>query len=183
MRRMLCVLLLILGLCFAGCADQREEILQSNAPETLEQVPYAFSGSQGDWTVRVQVRAVTQADLDMVQELPDGYTLEDLANGYRSVYYIQYQGEADFTALRFYFATGTQWVSGSQLQVSTAPSITPYLTGTEEVGGNYFSADGTIGGPLPPRDRDYPFHIEATTAQGETVTVDLALTAQPQGES
>ena len=178
MKKVLWTLVCLLVLCFAGCSTEQQSVLESNAPETLEQIPYTFVDSQGDWTVRVQIRAVTQGDLEMIQQLPEGMTQEDLANGYRSVYYIQYRGQEDFTSLRFYFGTGTQWANGKELQVSTAPSITPYLTGTQEVGGNYFSADGTIGGPLPPKEGEYPFHIEATTDQGETVTVDLTLRAQ-----
>jgi hypothetical protein len=168
MKRVILSLVVVLFL-LGGCVMPVRE----NDPDNLAQLPYTFSGSSGDWEVTVEFRELNEADHALIEKMQqEGTELEgDLSNGYRSAVKIRYTGNETITSLSYTFGLHTQWSSLIKVtEKETEMPLSEALNGEVELGGNFYSADGSVGGPLPPKGYNgLQVMIDAVTDSGATL--------------
>lgn len=171
---------LILGLaCLTLCGCNVFGVSRTNDPNNLQRLPYTFIGSSDAFVVRITLRAVDIEDVAMLAESPDEETTRFLLSGYRSVFQIAYEGDAQIVSFSYSFARDTQWYTGGNLSPRQGhTTVNEALTGEADLGGNFYSADARTGGPIPPYSGEYLFELTAKTAQGEILHESFTLQAE-----
>lgn len=175
MKKIIPVLLAgLMLLSLTGCLSTGET---ENDPENLAKVPFTYVGESGPFAVSCEVRQLTEEDLALVAEKQRDLVTTD---GYRTVFRIAYSGEAPLSALTFTFGANTQWESGSELTVRDGmeEQFTSTLDGVTELGGKIYSADGSIGGSIPPASQEFGFTIRAVTKAGDVLDESFTVAAQ-----
>nr|WP_122011693.1 hypothetical protein [Maliibacterium massiliense] len=158
-----------------ACSRQVKE----NDPDNLSQLPYSVGAQQGDWEVYMDVRVSNEEDRAAMQAVPEGTDTAKLQDGYRTLFRIKYNGAEQITELEYTFAKGTQWgCSGTLKPVEGESSINKGLNGKDDMGGFFFSKDASIGGPIPPKAREYKLTLKGKTASGQSIKENLTLRAQ-----
>lgn len=151
----------------------------SNSEKNLAQLPYTFKGTDGDWEVAVEFRELSDDDHALIERMrEDGVELEgDLSEGYRSAVRIRYTGSETIESLTYTFGLHTRWSSLLEVTEENAEMpVADALNGQVELGGNFFTPDGSIGGPLPPKGyKGLQVLINATTESGETLSAQIRI--------
>lgn len=168
MKRVLLSLFAIL-LLLGGCVLPVRE----NDPDNLALLPYSFTGASGDWEVTVEFRELNDADHALIETMQqeEADIQGDLSTGYRSAVKIRYTGAETIESLNYTFGLHTQWSSLVKVTEEDAEMpLSEALNGEVELGGNFYSVDGSVGGPLPPKGYNgLQVMIDAVTESGATL--------------
>ncbi len=170
----LVIVLCILPLIFSNYHRRVTE----NSEANLSQIPYTFTGGQGDWQVQVDIRGITQADFDQLLRYDSQTDISRLQDGFRSAVRIFYTGPERIKSLSYTFGKSSQWKYGGDLTINlTSDTINTALTGTYDLAGVAYARDASVGGPVPPKDHTFEFDLVAQTTQGKEITAEMTLSA------
>ncbi|MGI5892322.1 MAG: hypothetical protein ACOX7H_06290 [Bacillota bacterium] len=174
MKKYIAIICAAVILFASGCSSQGDK-LEENAMSTLSAIPYTFEGQDGEWQAKVDIRPINEDDIKLMKNMKKKKDNAEVLQDYRSVMKITYSGEMEFITLKYTFADETQWHATGE---SKKPDVIKLGLQGKDLGGAYFSKDGSIGGPVPPPDRTFTFDIKAQTKDGKKIEKRIMLSVK-----